>query len=394
MNGQRSTSSEFKMSWRTIVFLKQPSSLVFSYTILASLVLFLVWGVIGFFISVHDTIKSPAVVVADLGVRAIQSPQRGVLIQLVAENSEIKENDLLGYIQTKGGSRKNLVELVRVLEEVVNSPNTDVQSLLAQFEESANIVRAQTSDVEAGEVIQQLISDIDGYKNSQRTLSLSNRKETASLVSIQNKNRAKLRALRVGKMQKEMKYFVDSIETEMSGVESKIAQINSSYQQKGESAKQDLLSSLRRTFAKLQAISQGLEVRAPVSGRISKWYKQHKSEVLSTDIVAEILPKGSRAALQIQTEQRYLPRVKPGQLVSLKLESFPFERYGVFVARVDEVKRVKSADGWFEVRAQFSGTQPVHVSEIPLGSGANAEIVVRNTSLNQFLWNRIFGERF
>ena len=73
-----------------------------------------------------------------------------------------------------------------------------------------------------------------------------------------------------------------------------------------------------------------LAVRAPCGGTIVKLVVKHAGTVVrSSDVLAEITCRDDRLRAELMVPQRGLALLRAGQLVKLRYDAFPFQRFGV-----------------------------------------------------------------
>jgi membrane fusion protein len=78
-------------------------------------------------------------------------------------------------------------------------------------------------------------------------------------------------------------------------------------------------------------------VRAPVSGRIAAVTAFEGAGVDNASLIATIVPDGSELRARLFVPTRSIGNVHVGQSVAIRYEAFPYQKYGTFTGRIEEV---------------------------------------------------------
>lgn len=101
--------------------------------------------------------------------------------------------------------------------------------------------------------------------------------------------------------------------------------------------------SLRQALADVQQrlieidARRAVVVRAPVGGRIAAIPALAGAAVESGGLIATIVPEGSQLHARLFVPTRAIGKMHPGQLISIRYEAFPYQKYGTFKGRIQEV---------------------------------------------------------
>jgi membrane fusion protein len=92
---------------------------------------------------------------------------------------------------------------------------------------------------------------------------------------------------------------------------------------------------------RLAVIGAGLMqvVSSPVDGRISALHVLDGQSVGSETLVMNIIPQGSRVYAELLVPGRSVGMLDPGQAVDLRFDAYPFEKFGIQQATVEQVAR-------------------------------------------------------
>jgi membrane fusion protein len=102
------------------------------------------------------------------------------------------------------------------------------------------------------------------------------------------------------------------------------------------------LAELTREGAELRA-ERRILVRAPLDGSVHGLLAEPGQSVAPPTALASLLPAGATLQAQLYAPSRTIGQLQPGQAVRLRLEAFPYAKYGVLPGRVLEIARVPLA---------------------------------------------------
>jgi hemolysin D len=96
----------------------------------------------------------------------------------------------------------------------------------------------------------------------------------------------------------------------------------------------------RQRVAKTKAALEHLTLRAPIAGRVQASILSNVGQVVTGgQEVMRVVPTGSRLEIEAYVQNSDIGFVSVGQEAIVKVESFPFTRYGVIKARVTRIAR-------------------------------------------------------
>ena len=169
------------------------------------------------------------------------------------------------------------------------------------------------------------------------------------------------------------------------------------------------LAALTREAAE-QDSERRLIVRAPQDGVLSAVLAEPGQSVAPSSALASLVPQGAVLQAQLYAPSSAVGFVKPGQAVRLRLEAFPYQKYGQLEGRVLQVSRTPLAAG--ELAAQpLAGAQPARPGEAlfritvalddsptgrwpqPLVAGMRlqADVLLERRRLIEWLFEPLFG---
>lgn len=101
---------------------------------------------------------------------------------------------------------------------------------------------------------------------------------------------------------------------------------------------EEQIDEAREKLAKAEALLEQTTIRAPISGTVTALAVTGTGQVVSTgQEVMRIVPDGSTLELEAYVSNRDIGFVHEGQGVAIKIDAFPFTRYGVLEGRVKQV---------------------------------------------------------
>ena len=142
---------------------------------------------------------------------------------------------------------------------------------------------------------------------------------------------------------------IKDLEEQSAGAAQRIRQIEQEYKSKIVSDINDAmtrLTSVNAEFEKATQFSTQKQLRAPVEGTIQALGITTVGGVVSaTQTLATIVPKGTPLIVEVQLSNEDIGFVKIGQQVDLKLDAFPFQKYGTVPGVVTSISPDAEQDG-------------------------------------------------
>jgi membrane fusion protein len=132
------------------------------------------------------------------------------------------------------------------------------------------------------------------------------------------------------------------------------------------------LRSLREAIANVQQrlieleARRGVIVRAPVSGRVAAIPALAGAGVDSGSLIATIVPDGSELRARLFVPTRAIGNVQAGQAVAIRYEAFPYQKYGTFSGRVEEVSNSVLLPQEMDKISPVRLTEPAYVLDVAL----------------------------
>jgi hemolysin D len=133
------------------------------------------------------------------------------------------------------------------------------------------------------------------------------------------------------------------IEAEMRALEARLAEVRAAFLAEATERRTKALQKLAgldQEITKVRQRESYRQLRAPVDGTV-QGVKVHTpgAVVTSADVLMSVVPAGSGIEVEAQVQNGDIGFVTEGQEVEVKLEAFPFTRYGLVKGRVRRLGR-------------------------------------------------------
>lgn len=156
-----------------------------------------------------------------------------------------------------------------------------------------------------------------------------------------------------------------------------------------------------------QAGEKGYQITAPIKGRVTAVQAASGRFADGRVPLLTIVPEGAIMRAELYAPSRAMGFVQPGQEVRVMYDAFPYQRFGSFTGRVEQVSRTVIAPGEADVPLQL--TEPVYRIRVALpqqgvpayggmaplqpGMTLKANIVLERRSFLQWLLDPIMAVR-
>lgn len=157
------------------------------------------------------------------------------------------------------------------------------------------------------------------------------------------------------------------------------------------------LSELRKQNLRLQA-EEAVSLSAPVTGTVAVVLVEQGDAVVANQPLLKLLPEGVVLDAELRIPSRAMGFLREGLVVNLRLDTFPYQKYGMLPARIREVARAPvipadmgaagNAEPYYRVTARldeqavraFGGTRPLRP-----GMQFQADVVLESRTLLAWL---------
>jgi membrane fusion protein len=127
----------------------------------------------------------------------------------------------------------------------------------------------------------------------------------------------------------------------------------------------DALANTQQRLIELEA-RRSVVVRAPTAGRIAAIPALAGSAIDNGGLIATIVPDGAELRARLFVPTRSIGKVHAGQAVALRYDAFPYQKYGSFKGRVEDVSSSVLLPQEIERVAPVKVGEPAYVLEVVL----------------------------
>lgn len=166
------------------------------------------------------------------------------------------------------------------------------------------------------------------------------------------------------------------------------------------------LTRLENELAELQKQSlrisaeQSVELVSPVTGTVSVVHKLQGQNVLSQQPMVSLIQEGSLLEAELYVPSRAIGFIKQGLEVKLRLDAYPYQKFGIRHATVRQISRsvllpadnrpeIGVREPYYRVTAAIQSGDGEHFDLLP-GMQLNADIMLENRSLFEWLFEPLF----
>jgi membrane fusion protein len=127
----------------------------------------------------------------------------------------------------------------------------------------------------------------------------------------------------------------------------------------------DSLANAQQRLIELEA-RRSVVVRAPTAGRIAAIPALAGSAIDNGGLIATIVPDGAELRARLFVPTRSIGKVHAGQAVALRYDAFPYQKYGSFKGRVEDVSSSVLLPQEIEKVAPVKVGEPAYVLDVVL----------------------------
>jgi membrane fusion protein len=127
----------------------------------------------------------------------------------------------------------------------------------------------------------------------------------------------------------------------------------------------EALANVQQRLIELEA-RRATVVRAPVGGRIAAIPALAGAGVDSGVLIATIVPEGAELRARLFVPTRAIGKVHPGQDVAIRYDAFPYQKYGTFKGRVEEVANSVLLPQEIEKISPVRTSEPAYVLDVAI----------------------------
>ena len=283
------------------------------------------------------------VLVADRGTVLVRAPAEGILEEITAGIGErVGKGDRLLRVSTSLSENDGEAVADRLLAENQRQ-ETLLHNLIREKQAEFPVRHAQLDAEMAGardrlQRLELLAANESGVqslmeKQYRRLQSLHSR----SLASASSLEQAgmELQKQKTVVMQTQLELAETRRMLDKSGRDKKLLALE---HQRGLGELQQNLSELHKQNVRLQA-DQAMDIVSPVTGTLSVLLVGTGQSVMARQALLSLVPEDSVLEAELQVPSRAIGFLREGQTVNLRFDAFPYQKFGIQVARVREISR-------------------------------------------------------
>lgn len=382
----------------------------------------IILGILVMIIVMSAFIKYPDVVRADIKINAVNAPKAlvpkisGTLVKiLVKEGDMVNNGDAIAWLETTGNHRQVLTllkELIFLRAQNQNNSTTSVFNL--ELPNNVNLGELQSeyqifyqayisyqSAASGGIYLKQkqyLLKEINN-ENEQRLKLVGQKKLLERDYQLALKQYQAYNTLAEKKVVSPMELqekesFLLSKQRPLEQIESQIlsreeAKLNRQSQlaeleDKIQSSKLAFVQDLNSLISKIEHWKSQYILSANQKGKISySGALQEKQYIESGQPLFFIDPGSTDYFCEVYVQQNNMGKVKLGQRVLVKMNSFPFEEFGHLSGEIVTLTDIPYKDDLFLARAKLTSSQESPFIKLKVGMTGVADIVTIDANLLQ-----------
>lgn len=346
-------------------------------TLLAFLVLILIWAVIG---QLDIVVRAEGKLLPVTRLKVVQPLEGGRVEKiLVSEGARVSKGQTLLVMDTlfseadteklKLQIDETVIHLRRIeselsgevfvklpkedsslFEKIHQQYETNIQALGSALREQKSVVEQARQEKAAGEeILQKLKETLPLYKEKEKALLKLSEEGFIDRISILEKQKERFGIESDIRAQERN---IESLSAKIEGAQNRIDRLNVSYRQGLVEDKAQFsaeLEQLNQEWKKQAHRNELMELKAPQEGYIQDLATHTEGSVApSGTVLMTIVPADEPLKAEVYLNNRDIGVVKEGQEVKVKLAAYEFQRYGLLNAKVGVI----SADAVSAQQAQ------------------------------------------
>ncbi|MDJ0655257.1 MAG: HlyD family efflux transporter periplasmic adaptor subunit [Xanthomonadales bacterium] len=294
----------------------------------------------------------------DQGVLRVYAGREGVIDQiLVSEGERVNRGDVLMTLRSDpwtAGHRPFNQLLLSELE-------SEKQNVEAELKAERSLAARRTRQLERdGLAEQSRLEQLDRRRElARQQLTIRREQEFRGrrLVDQGHLSQRDWQALQLAGLEAGM--LLEALELESIAIEQKREQIRSALQRvplelsQTESRLRSRLSQLNQELLRGE-LSSGVSIRAPRSGRVTAISLSPGQRTSAAQPLASIVPAAAPLVARLLVPTRSAGFLRPGQVVQIRLDAFPYQKYGMQRARISEISSTVMAASQLPPAAQLA----------------------------------------
>lgn len=345
-----------------------PTGRLVMWSILVLIVVALVWSILG---HINEVAVAAGKVIPSGQIKTVQVKNKGIVKEInVEEGQLVQEGDVLvvldptttsaDYDSLKKRAAYYKLDIQRLTAELTQQPFTpeedpdldahDLAAEMALYQSRTSDYRTQRQSRQ--DVIDQRIARLQAtqasYEKYAEVLAIAQEKE-ARLVELSEQNA--ISEFQLLEQQRETIEYaknaqaeldsLNSIRAEIAEAQQNLANVDASYHKDIMTA---LVEAKKEYYSVTEAIKKADEdsrmatIYAPISGRVYN-LNIHTVGGIVTDAqpLMQIVPEDAKLEFEVYADNKDIGFIKVGQEAEVKVETFNFQKFGMYKAEVQEI---------------------------------------------------------
>jgi hypothetical protein len=367
---------------------RAPGGLV-RYGTSALLLVFLIFFTLGWFIEYPDVIVADVIITTTPAPVMLVSRSTGKIQLIKKENEPVNAGDLVAYIQS-GANVEDILAAEKISEtgDLPQSERSfklgDLQPALTAFTTSEHEWSVFVKNkIEVRQVVQ-LKKQIGIYQklnvNQQAKLSLmetelalSKEKFTTDstlfaqkVISQMDYNQSKAVYIQQQRLARNTEAESINTQLQIAVLAKQVEEIEASSLTKENQLRTACTESLKELQAQIKTWKENYLFIAPTAGTVAYLQSLENNQYIETSKnLFSIVPIGGEVIAKAELPLAGSGKVKNGQLVNIKLDSYPFEQFGMLTGEVKSISLLPNNDRYLVTLELKQGMTTTHQTELP-----------------------------
>ena len=345
-----------------------PTGRLVMWTILLLIVVALAWSILG---HINEVAVAAGKVIPAGQIKTVQVKNKGIVKEInVEEGQMVQEGDVLvvldpttttaDYDSLKKRAAYYKLDIQRLTAELTQQPFTpeedpdlephDLAAEMALYQSRTSDYRTQRQSRQ--DVIEQRISKLQAtqasYEKYAEVLAIAQEKE-ARLIELSEQNA--ISQFQLLEQQRETIEYAKNAQSELDSINSIRAEIAEAQQNLANvdaSYHKDIMTALVEAKKEYYSVTESIKkaeedsrmavIYAPISGRVYN-LAIHTLGGIVTDAQAlmQIVPEDAKLEFEVYADNKDIGFIKVGQEAEVKVETFNFQKFGMYKAEVMEI---------------------------------------------------------
>jgi multidrug resistance efflux pump len=395
-------STQHWMSWESNKFISAPSIRFFQWTVISIAALAVLCLLLSSFIKLDVAVESMGEITPAAPIHEVFSQMDGYVSSVDRGVGDVvRQGDVIAHLMTGDLNEDSLKKLKGDLEILIEKIESSGSSFLTDGKLSV-IPAFRSSDAtltKSYAALEQAQRNLVEQANAQK---IDQAKELYPLIERKKILENTLFQMRHSTKKRFMQYYVENTADEIRKISGQVAIVQAQYHARANQALSDFLRELRLTSNEISVFLDSHLIKSPLRGKIVRELISQGSRTVPGTSIGAMIPEGTGLVTKMRVRPQDIVWIKVGQKVFYKVDSYPFERYGLFEGEVLSVSALRDdqtkQDSSFSVTASIS--LPPTLSEerkkeinLVMGLELNGKIIRGRETILDLILDHIYPAR-